>query len=563
MTQIRSRRPIMNSYPEFDDHNEEEQHRRQSPPSSLSVNNSFTHQSSTMGSWGFDVNRSTNEQTLSHASHNTNNEQIFKDQNEQFVETSTTPQVFKLRTPTLTRNKNGNEFSAVDRLVLGPKRMTQRTQAEQELLAWRNRMLDRNQQQSIPTIKRNDYNNSSRSSTHQITTSMQPHSSASNTTEDQQETHELTIKTARVIKRYIELLYHLQTFYERITDQLYNGSTSSFLRTNQSIFTNHCRKIAEQLQNCKPIWEEKLSELQNFLRTISSSQISLDELQTTILQRRSTLINLFQSLSNQPDLDHTHQSIYSDIERLLHEDKLAVQLQDELSTLLQHQSLLNDFTSLLQWNRQIYSSNEQNRVESILPSLREQMTTNDSYISHVSQQLNELITRIRSSEKYILSYTNTIPLIDDAIGTQQRLTTMDCRDRWRPYDETELDKREHRESRSMNENLSKNRSISMSRFDEIDQNIIPKNLSSSSKINHSQLNLNNNNSNRSSTRLATIKPAKIESKRQLSSILKASHRKKTNLNIENDETRESQRGFDHPKRYDFQSKSAHSIYPNA
>ena len=96
-----------------------------------------------MGSWGFDVNRSTNEQTLPH---NTSNEQqIDKDQ-----DTSTIPQIFKLRTPTLTRHRNRNEFSAVDRLALGPKRMThtdqpnqQKIQAEQELLAWQNRLLDR------------------------------------------------------------------------------------------------------------------------------------------------------------------------------------------------------------------------------------------------------------------------------------------------------------------------------------------------------------------------------------------------------------------------------------
>ncbi len=49
------------------------------------------------------------------------------------------------------------------------------------------------------------------------------------------------------------------------------------------------------------------------------------------------------------------------------------------------QSLLNDFTSLLQWNRQIYSPNEQNRVEIILPLLREQITTTDGYVSNVSQ----------------------------------------------------------------------------------------------------------------------------------------------------------------------------------
>ncbi|CAF3225201.1 unnamed protein product, partial [Rotaria sp. Silwood2] len=75
-------------------------------------------------------------------------------------------------------------------------------------------------------------------------------------------------------------------------------------------------------------------------------------------------------------------------------------------------SLLNDLTSLLQWNRSIYSPNEQNRVENVLPLLREQITTTDSYISHVSQQLTELVVNLRSLEKYILSYINTIPLID-------------------------------------------------------------------------------------------------------------------------------------------------------
>lgn len=43
---------------------------------------------------------------------------------------------------------------------------------------------------------------------------------------------------------------------------------------SQTIFTNHCRKIAEQLQTSKPIWEEKLSELQNLLKDIASSQLS-------------------------------------------------------------------------------------------------------------------------------------------------------------------------------------------------------------------------------------------------------------------------------------------------
>jgi hypothetical protein len=129
--------------------------RSSSPPSSLSVNNSFTHQppSATMGSWGFDVNRSTNGQIPSY--NNNNNDQQTKDYNEQFVDRSSSIENFKLRTPTLTRHKNGNEFSAVDRLVQGSNRLDEtfptqmnpinqhKTQTENELLAWQNRMLER------------------------------------------------------------------------------------------------------------------------------------------------------------------------------------------------------------------------------------------------------------------------------------------------------------------------------------------------------------------------------------------------------------------------------------
>lgn len=84
------------------------------------------------------------------------------------------------------------------------------------------------------------------------------------------------IKSARVIKRYIELLYHLQSFYQRFTDELFGGnlqlkprffprtearerderSTSSF----SSIYHHHCRRIAEQIQRMKPSWDEKVSE---------------------------------------------------------------------------------------------------------------------------------------------------------------------------------------------------------------------------------------------------------------------------------------------------------------
>lgn len=64
------------------------------------------------------------------------------------------------------------------------------------------------------------------------------------------------IKTARVVKRYIELLYHLQTFYQRILDQLFNDST--FLQVSPTIFNLHCRRISEQIRFAKPIWDEKV-----------------------------------------------------------------------------------------------------------------------------------------------------------------------------------------------------------------------------------------------------------------------------------------------------------------
>lgn len=57
--------------------------------------------------------------------------------------------------------------------------------------------------------------------------------------------------------------------------------------------------------------------------------------------------------------------------------------------------MLNDFISLLQWNCPIYAANDRNRAEGLLPFLREQMTTTDSYISHVSQvQFGSLISLV-------------------------------------------------------------------------------------------------------------------------------------------------------------------------
>jgi hypothetical protein len=45
-------------------------------------------------------------------------------------------------------------------------------------------------------------------------------------------------------------------------------------QSSQSLFLNHCRKIAQQLQNLKPIWEQKLADLQNQLKDVSSFQWS-------------------------------------------------------------------------------------------------------------------------------------------------------------------------------------------------------------------------------------------------------------------------------------------------
>ena len=185
---FRSRKPIMPHTTQFRNSNEDDENHwyhpnSSSPPSSLSVNNSFTHHSSsaTMGSWGFDVNRSTNGQTpLSFSPNNNNNHsdqhtnrRITKDYDARLVDISSSTQNFNSRTPTLTRHRNGNEFAAVDRLVLGPNRGIQsdhypsddslqqqqmtsnnrhKTQTEQELLAWQNRMLERFNQLLLPII---------------------------------------------------------------------------------------------------------------------------------------------------------------------------------------------------------------------------------------------------------------------------------------------------------------------------------------------------------------------------------------------------------------------------
>ncbi|CAF3711258.1 unnamed protein product [Adineta steineri] len=551
---INEQNRFLNSYDQEEediDYNNRWYHGRStSPVYPQNVSNGVIHQSSsaTIGSWGFDVNRSANGQTpLSFTSNNNNNnndhrtitrtsrrlDELTEDYNERLVDRTTTPpQRFKLRTPTLTRHRDGNDFTVVDRLVLGPNRVAQtdyypsnesprqqymspttrsrqsstrsilrrrsksigdfttpttstsppppphltqsyqqqyqyherpqlspnnhhRTYAEHELMAWQNRMLQRdhrggnNQIVRPPSRNTNGWTqsprmsskrggfNSSQTTNRQMPVSTRPTSVMSNLSGSQRfdhDCHESINKSSRIIKRYVELLNHLLTFYEKITDQLYGRNT--FLKNNsspqQSVFMQHCRKIAEQLQRCKPIWERKMIDLQHLLKDMSTHEWSRLKSETTFLQRRSTLINLIQTLNSRKDLDDTQFSILNDIDRVLHEDKLAVQLQDELSTLLQHQSLLNDFTSLLQWNRQIYSPNEQNRVENILPLLREQINTTDSYVSHVSQQLTELVTNLRSLEKYIISHVNTIPCFDEGLSSPNR-------NGWRSHNETDID----------------------------------------------------------------------------------------------------------------------------
>ena len=125
--------------------------RSSSPPSrypSTFSNGPVLQQSSatTMGSWGFDVNRSANGQTPSHHDHRTITRpparRLVDPSADDYFEPSSPhppasssgttaaappPQRFKLRTPTLhRRNREGtNEVTVVDRLVLGPSRIVQ------------------------------------------------------------------------------------------------------------------------------------------------------------------------------------------------------------------------------------------------------------------------------------------------------------------------------------------------------------------------------------------------------------------------------------------------------
>ena len=64
-----------------------------------------------------------------------------------------------------------------------------------------------------------------------------------------------------------------------------------------TIFTNHCRRIHEQLQHRKPIWEGKLFELQNLLKDIASSS-PLSIVDTEVNNRRTNLLPFVLLLDN-------------------------------------------------------------------------------------------------------------------------------------------------------------------------------------------------------------------------------------------------------------------------
>lgn len=117
--------------------------------------------SSTMGSWGFDVNRSTNLQipsSLAHSNNNMNyNEQQTMIKTKQDVLPMTSQ--FSIPRPTLSRQYDGNEFAAIDRLVHGPTKLSSHLSSKEssneqsnmiannhlksELIAWQNRMLEK------------------------------------------------------------------------------------------------------------------------------------------------------------------------------------------------------------------------------------------------------------------------------------------------------------------------------------------------------------------------------------------------------------------------------------
>lgn len=63
------------------------------------------------------------------------------------------------------------------------------------------------------------------------------------------------------------------------------------ISSSPTIYTNHCRRINEQLQHRKPIWDGKLFELQNLLKDIaSSSPLSMIDTEVKIPLSLSLLI---------------------------------------------------------------------------------------------------------------------------------------------------------------------------------------------------------------------------------------------------------------------------------
>ncbi|CAF0733801.1 unnamed protein product, partial [Didymodactylos carnosus] len=408
-----------------------------------------------------------------------------------------------------------------------------RTRTENELLAWQNRMLQREQRGPSRPPLPNGYQvtgpkanlNSSYSSSRyndRLMPSNRPVSATSSLSVGSQRFdynhHDTLSRSARVVKRHIELLYHLQSFYERIVEQLYNGSGRNSLanKTSHSVYFTHCRKVSDQLDRLKPNWERKINDLQRLLKEIPMLN-NTDEWPTiksensrtpSFLQRRSMLKTLYHSLVSRGSLDDTHLSVLNDIDHVLNEDNICLQLEDELTSLLQHQSLLNEYCSLLQWNYQIYSINEQNRVENLLPILRDQSISADGYVAHVSQQLTELVSSLRSLEKYILSYVNTIPQfnIDDEYHHYHSSP--------RSYTETDLDTLQARNLPNMT-----SKDANAIRFSKQDRWSPFKNQ-----------NNNNNNKKDNRSRIATVKPARrLDNNNKCVGILKSTQQQRYNV----------------------------------
>ena len=143
-TALNDQNRVLNTHVEEEDIKDTRWYRplSSSSPYRLSLDNDVIHQSSsaTMGSWGFDVNRSTNGHLPSSFMSNNNYtdndyrtntrtsrrlDESTEDFNERLVNRSPLAQRSKLPMPTMTKQHDGNEFAAVNHLVLGPSRIVQ------------------------------------------------------------------------------------------------------------------------------------------------------------------------------------------------------------------------------------------------------------------------------------------------------------------------------------------------------------------------------------------------------------------------------------------------------